>query len=279
MNLKHLISMFEINHVYWKYSNGSYMRPEGQCTVEATCVKYKHHSYNIKADYKRLVRRFASSFPAHKPVISLSGGIDSEICAETFHLLDIPFSCVTLNLFGSKNSLDLQRATSYCDDRKIEHRIVDITMEEMKARTKKAVMFGQFNASPSQVCLTKLLDEQQEGEILIGSGHNPDVHPTLGLGWWEDSPNMIKYAINQDKNFFSFTSLEPIFCHYALNVDTTKPGDKNDKFIYDDYPQLKKRIKMTGWEASLTEELAIRHYIKKLNNNADSMFITWRNHE
>ena len=36
---------------------------------------------------------------------------------------------------------------------------------------------------------------------------------------------------------------------------------------------------MTGWEASLTEELAIRHYIKKLNNNADSMFITWRNHE
>jgi hypothetical protein len=270
--------MFEINHVYWRYSNNSYMRPEGDCTVEAICDKFKYHSYNIKADYKRLVRRFDHTFAGYKPVISLSGGIDSEVCAETFYNLNIPFSCVTLSLFGDKNAIDLNRARTYCADRKIQHKIIPISMNEMKERTKKAVMFGQFNASPSQVCLTKLLDEQAEDEILIGCGHNPDVHPTLGLGWWEDSPNMIKYAINRDKNFFSFTSLEPIFCHYAMNVDTTKPGNKNDEFIYKDYPQLRKRIKMTGWEACISEELAITHYIKKLNN-VDSLFITWRNNE
>ena len=67
----------------------------------------------------------------------------------------------------------------------------------------------------SQTCLNHVAPE----EILIFSGHNPDFHTKIGIGWQEDSPNMVKYAKNANKNFFTFTSLEPIFCHYAANFD------------------------------------------------------------
>ena len=69
-----------------------------------------------------------------------------------------------------------------------------------------------------------------DDEILINSGHNPDFYSKLGLGWWEDSPNYVKYAINTNQKFMTFTSLEPIFCHYAKNHDSSQPGKKTIRF-------------------------------------------------
>ena len=71
----------------------------------------------------------------------------------------------------------------------------------------------------------------------------------MGVGWWEDSPNMVKYAIAKNIKFFTFTSLEPIFCHYAANFDGTQPGEKNNDFLYDAFPHSQE-VKMTGWEKS-----------------------------
>ena len=39
------------------------------------------------------------------------------------------------------------------------------------------------------ICLTYV---DRSKEILINSGHNPDFHKEIGIGWWEDSPNIIK---------------------------------------------------------------------------------------
>ena len=58
-------------------------------------------------------------------------------------------------------------------------------------------------------------------------------YPKLGLGWWEDSPNYVKYAINTNQKFMTFTSLEPIFCHYAKNHDSSQPGEKDNTFLYE----------------------------------------------
>ena len=113
-----------------------------------------------------------------------------------------------------------------------------------------AIKHGQFTHSYSQIALTNLSTILIEVEILIFSGHNPDFHREIGAGWWEDSPNIVKYAIAKDYKFFTFTSLEPIFCHYAANFDEQQPGDKDNKFLYEAFPQLKRRIKMTGWEKS-----------------------------
>ena len=51
-------------------------------------------------------------------------------------------------------------------------------------------------------------------------------------------------------SFLLYISIEPIFCHYAANYDSNQPGDKNNDFLYEAFPHLKRRIKMTGWEKS-----------------------------
>ena len=65
-----------------------------------------------------------------------------------------------------------------------------------------AIEHGQFTHSYSQIALTNLFNHiDREKEILIFSGHNPDFHRQIGIGWWEDSPNIVKYAISKDYKF------------------------------------------------------------------------------
>lgn len=267
---------FCLNRVYWKYSNGSYMRPEGEFSVRATPPKYKTHSDSLLLDYKTLVSSFARRYKNYSFVISLSGGIDSEICADTFYQLNIPFRAVSLNLFDGANLDDIAYAYEYCRARGIDHTTIHISHRELIYQCKKAVKLGQFTHSISQIALTKLLDEQKEGEILINSGHNPDFNLIRGIGWYEDSPNYVKYAINTNKKFFTFTSLEEIFCHYAKNIDTSELGYKNNAFIYREYPHLKKRIKATGWENLLQCVHLYYELIRKLSKQAPETFITWK---
>ena len=138
------------------------------------------------------------------------------------------------------------------------------------------VKYGEFTHSYSQIALCNLFNYiDRSKEILINSGHNPDFHKDIGIGWWEDSPNIIKYAIAKHYKFFTFTSIEPIFCHYATNYDSKQPGDKNNDFLYEAFPHLKRRIKMTGWEKSDNVIGELTNLIREISNFRYQSFITW----
>jgi hypothetical protein len=86
---------------------------------------------------------------------------------------------------------------------------------------------------------------------------------------------MVKYAINTDKKFMTFTSLEPVFVHYTKNYDPTQPGEKDNMFLYEQYPHLKERKKMTGWETATTYALEVEKLIRNECNDAVNTFVTW----
>ena len=88
-------------------------------------------------------------------------------------------------------------------------------------------------------------------------------------------PNIVKYAIAKHYKFFTFTSIEPIFCHYAANYDGDQPGHKNNDFLYEAFPHLKRRIKMTGWEKSDNITVELTQDIVKEANFRYQSFITW----
>ena len=274
------------NRVYWEYyQTKTYMRPKTgyfchkllpSLGARVTSPPYKKCGADIREDYELLVTEFAKKYADHEFVISLSGGIDSEFCAETFYLLGIPFRCISLRLFDGANDHDLLYAARYCRDRNIDLKIHNLSMDQLCDRVvQKAYEFGQFTHSGAQVALTHLFDHVHDNEILINSGHNPDYCASLGWGWWEDSPNMVKYAINKDKKFMTFTSLEPIFVHYMKNYDGNQPGDKDNKFLYEQYPHLRTRRKMTGWESATKELLEVEHLIRVACNYDHLTFITW----
>ena len=276
-----------LNRVYWEYvQNHSYLRPPHNylCSslipcigVRATVPVYKRRGKKFKNDLVQLVKAFAQKYEGYKYVISMSGGIDSEITAEVFYELGIPFRVLIQRLFKGANDHDIIFAVKYCRDRKIPFKIVDLSLEKLKKKIiPDAIKHGQFTHSYSQIALCNLFNYiNRQDDILINSGHNPDFHRGIGIGWWEDSPNIIKYAIAKHYKFFTFTSLEPIFCHYASNFDADQPGDKNNDFLYEAFPQLKRRIKMTGWEKSdnLVGELTNR--IREVSNFRYQSFITW----
>jgi len=277
-----------INRTYWKYTQtNTFMRPlRGYyCHHKipslgsyVTVPPYKNHGKDIREDYFELVKQFANKYKSYKFVLGMSGGIDSEVCAETFYQLNIPFRVVSLRLFKDHNDFDLVYAAKFCKDRKIEHKIIPLSFDKLiKDVIPKAVKYGQFTHAISQTALTYLFEFIGDNEILINSGHNPDHYRGLGLGWWEDSPNYVKYAINTNKKFMTFTSLEPIFCHYVKNYDANQPGEKDNTFLYESFDNLPIRIKYTGWEKSGDELHEGSEYLRKECRYAFQTFLTWRN--
>ena len=273
--------MLELNRVYWEYDNASWWRPTPYNSARVTCPRYKSYGPSIRYDLFELAQKFADLYRRKSFYIAMSGGIDSEITAETFHQLGIPFEVVSLSLFGGKNFYDLLYVKQYCEARSINYNFLDLDLKEfIDTVIPKAVQLGQFTNSLSQVALTYLFEFMQPDDILIFSGHNPDFC-RLGVGWWEDSPNLVKYAINDEKNFFTFTSLEPIFMHYLLNYDPTQPGDKDNSFIYECYPNLKRRTKRTGWETlqHLTKYKALLPSpVLPDGSKGGQVFLTWKSH-
>lgn len=272
--------MLELNRVFWEYDKGDWWRPTPYSHAKVTCPKYRKYGPTIRHDLFSLVEKFAETYSRYSFYIAMSGGIDSEITAETFFQLGIPFEAISLSLFDAQNAHDLIYVKHFCSTRKINYNFIDLDIREFVDEViPKAVMHGQFTNSLSQVALTYLFEFMNEKDILIFSGHNPDFSKK-GIGWWEDSPNLVKYAINTDNNFFTFTSLEPIFMHYLLNYDPRQPGDKDNTFIYNCYPNLKRRTKRTGWEA-------LQHVQDKYKNLLDNpilldgtesgqVFLTWK---
>ena len=276
-----------LNRVYWEYTqNRSYLRPTKNylcantipcLSVRATVPLYKRRSKNFKDDLVALAKAFAKKYPNYKYVLALSGGIDSEVTAEAFYELGIPYRAVIQRLFGGINDHDTIFAIKYCQERNIPFKVVELELNDLVQKViPEAIKHGQFTHSYSQIALTNLFNYiDRSSEILIFSGHNPDFHRQIGAGWWEDSPNIVKYAIAKDFKFFTFTSLEPIFCHYAANFDEQQPGDKDNKFLYEAFPQLKPRIKMTGWEKSDNLRDILEDRIRSVADYSYQSFITW----
>ena len=236
---------FSVNRTYWKYEkNQSIWRPNDydwdfagvHRGVEVIVPEYKKRSNSLLHDMKSLVTSFHK---IHKGeyVITMSGGIDSEIVAETFYRLNIPFRVLIQRLFKGANDYDIMYAVKFCKERSIPYKIIGLSFDKfVKDLIPDACTYGEFSASYSQIALTNLYNYVTDSEIIIFSGHNPDFDSYIGIGWNEDSPNLVKQAIAKKKKFFTFTSLEPIFCHYAANFDPNQPGMKDNEFIYSEFP-------------------------------------------
>lgn len=277
------------NRTYWRYKNTNSIwrgnTPHNKdfifYGVYALGKPYYRHGNSIKEDYIRLVKDFSKKYKNDfEFVLGLSGGIDSEFCAEIFYTLGIPFKAISLRLFNGLNNFDIEYAIKFCKTRNIKHQIIDLNYEKLaKEILPKAIHDGEFSLSISQIALTYLFNYIADNEILINSGHNPDIIKnavSLGPGWWDDSPNFIKYAIKNNKKFMTFTSIEPIFCHYANNIDTDQPGNKNNDFLYKEFPYLDRRTKQTGWETSTDESAKLTRLLLSYNNHRSKKFITWK---
>ena len=116
---------FSLNRTYWKYEkNQSIWRPSDydwdfagvHRGVNVTIPEYKRRSSSLLNDMKNLVTRFHKIYKGEY-VITMSGGIDSELVAETFYQLNIPFKVLIQRLFKGANDYDIMYAVKYCKEK------------------------------------------------------------------------------------------------------------------------------------------------------------------
>lgn len=275
-----------LNRTYWIYEkNNSIWRPDDfdwdfagmHRGVKVSVPEYSKRSSSLLGDMQTLVKKFHARYRGEY-VITMSGGIDSELVAETFYQLNIPFRVVIQRLLKGMNDIDIMYAVKFCKQRSIPYTIIGLGFDKLvKDVIPDACTYGQFSASYSQMALTNLFRYIKDEEIIIFSGHNPDFDSYIGIGWNEDSPNLVKYAIAKKKKFFTFTSLEPIFMHYAANYDPKQPGLKDNDFIYNEYPQLPRRKKLTGWEhVDKNKQYDIIETVNRYSKTLFTPFISWQ---
>ena len=89
--------------------------------VRATVPEYKRRSKNhLKMILTLLVKAFAKKYKDYKFVLAMSGGIDSEVTAQTFYQLKHSISSALIQrLFDGINDHDIVFAIKYCKERNI----------------------------------------------------------------------------------------------------------------------------------------------------------------
>ena len=90
-----------LNRVYWEYvQNKSYcdltkliyaLSDTLSIGVRATVPEYKRRSKSFHSDLTLLVKAFAKKYKDYNFILAMSGGIDSEVTAETFYQLRFHF--------------------------------------------------------------------------------------------------------------------------------------------------------------------------------------------
>ena len=166
-----------LNRVYWEYvQNRTWSRPSSEYLgssqvpsigARVTVPPYKKKGKNIKEDLEKLVFMFAEQYKDFKFVLALSGGIDSEITAETFYKLGIPFRAISQSLFDGTNKHDIMYAVKYCKDRGIKHHVLNLSYRKMLEETiPDAIKHGEFTHSYSQIALTNIFSYIKDDEIV-----------------------------------------------------------------------------------------------------------------
>ena len=103
-------------------------------------------------------------------VITMSGGIDSEVTAETFYHLGIPFRVLILSYLRCYESGDIIWAVKWCKDRDIPYKIIKLSFDEFVENTiQQAIECGQFVSSYSQMALTHLFNLCDNPKRLLSS--------------------------------------------------------------------------------------------------------------
>ena len=121
--------------VYWEYiQNKHWMRPDKYKNSNTSSMHwsactdnpYFRRGKSFKQDLESLIEQFHKRYgKKYNYVLTLSGGIDSEVTAEAFYQMGIPFRTISQRLLGGINDHDLKWANDWLKTRKVDHEVLN----------------------------------------------------------------------------------------------------------------------------------------------------------
>jgi hypothetical protein len=199
------------------------------------------------------------------PTILLSGGMDSEIVAESFRLQNLPFRPVIFKYKNDLNKHDVDFALDYVRRHQLEHEIFDFDVmafyETEEIQNLARVLYCPYPMLLTQVKMLDILSSA--GHFIIGGCSDPRYRYLNGTWTYytEEYGESLKrfQLIKRFKSQISFFLWRSeIFCSHARDPYTEKMFQLRDpqktwsydyKFnFYLSHFSLRERPKYTGYE-------------------------------
>lgn len=198
------------------------------------------------------------------PTIYFSGGMDSQIVAESFRLSGVPFKIVIIRLTDSWNWHDMKFAVEWCEEYNIEPLILDL--DYRKFLENEAWDIGSLIQSwTPQFCILPWAMELVDGFPVIGYGE-ADLHRNKKIATksWNIDTEILRcqerYLRHKNRNgagsFFKYTPELKIsqfldwetikFANNIEHTDVAMQYNKNEMCI-PHFPNLKPRPKIVSW--------------------------------
>lgn len=207
--------------------------------------------------------------------VCMSGGIDSEIVAESFRLARIPFTAAILRFKGDTNFHDISWALAYCQKHNIKYEIYDLDTESfIQSAEFYEIAYRSGCIAPGivfQLKLAQLLEEKKYYPV-IGAG---DVYLKKIEDFWFLSHSELYLSLFRYQIAFKATGTFRFFQFSPELVFSFLKAPKVVRLVNNGYPDIKshdlikheiindfffveKRTKYTG-----TEKLRNAHEITR----------------
>lgn len=225
---------------------------------------------------------------ANQPIwVLMSGGIDSEVVAQSFYLAEIPFNVAICRYRGGLNEHDYIYAVQFCEKYGVPYQFYDLDILRFWNSEGLQYAIDSQCISPQLIAVMWLMD-QVPGYPVLGSGECLLEKKQNSCEWelWEKEKVASWYRHLQLRGrpgcpgFFQFTP--EIMLSYLLDPDVQAMKANLDPRIvsstqikqglYKKYFDLEDRPKFTGFERVIHEDLIFRSYLKSLMPDSDQVY-------
>jgi len=222
--------------------------------------------------------------------ILFSGGIDSEIVAQSFHQAGIPFQIAILRFADGLNLHDIEWAIEACDKNKWPKTFFDLNVEKFWQKDLLLYALPTRCVSP-QLAVTMWLMDQVDGFPVLGSGECLLTRSNKNSYDWalsekEKVASWYRFLNFRNKSgcagFFQHTPeimlsalKDPFLTTWLLdpqNYDLSNSVIKHH--FYSNHFQIAKREKYTGFEKLAQSDSYYRAILKELMPNYDRVYKT-----
>lgn len=231
--------------------------------------------------------RLLYSKASHRIGVLLSGGVDSEVVLQSFVRQGLPVKAYIGKMHKDYNIHDMSYAVVACEKMLVPYQIIDYDFEKMM--DEKGQQYAEVSQcfSPQLIAVMYLMDQISE-YVVVGGGDCVLV-PAEGGEWFlrerERVTSWYKFLQSRHREscvgFFQYT---PEVIHAYMqdplvqkNIRSNNAYENSSDFkleFYQQYFDLIKRKKMTGFEKIQDLDYRYRSELKKAYGSCDQDFKT-----
>ena len=297
-----MVTLTQNNHFHWTYNGVPFSnRTHDSDIFKMHWDKVTRRPRDFKSECLDVVSKIKDAYPNEKFSIFFSGGVDSEVLAQSFLLAGVPFVADILRFKDGYNDHDIKYAIDFCEYYNVQYRVHEIDIVEFyKSKEYLPIGIKYQSSQIAQIQLIWLMNKIDDAIPVLGTGEvffeqkfdyaaylrNPKERNNRWFYYVRENNDLSvpKYAhINQRPVISEFFSYTPeIMLSYAVDPLVTKlvtnqlVGKRSvqaiKKEVYGQHFLLKPRPKYHGYETLKLLNFNAKQEMQKVIPYNDNVF-------